>query len=181
MTNFLCAPQRHGGCRTDALHNVFSLLLENVMPFIFLGCTVIVLYERIYNQRFWPNVECWIATKMPSKEGLVPATEPHLRIRVLGIRSARANDSANRAFLLDTWHSASTLDVIKSLSADDILVTNQKDKEINLKVVASLDSQIRNIYTSYDPGDDLEEDDGVVSMPLTRTTVSPLGNASNLQ
>ena len=118
---------------------------------------------------------------MPSKEGLVPATEPHLRIRVLGIRSARANDSANRAFLLDTWHSASTLDAIKALSADDILVTNQKDKEINLKVVASLDSQIRNIYASYDLGDDHEEDDGIVSMPSTRTTAGPLGNVPDLQ
>jgi len=118
------------------------------LPFIFLGCRVIIMYERIYNQRFWPNVECWIATKMPTKDGLVPATDDRLRIQVHGIRSANGKDVGSRSFLLAAWHSRSAWDAIATLSKDDILVTNLKDKEVNLKVVASLDSQIRRIYAS---------------------------------
>merc|ERR1712194_982368 len=80
--DWLCAPQLRGGRRTDAEEVEFRLILENVLPFIFLGCTVFILYDRIYNQRFWPNVECWIATKMPTEAGLVPASEERLRIQV---------------------------------------------------------------------------------------------------
>jgi len=122
--------------------------LENILPFIFLGCRVIVMYERIYNQRFWPNVECWIATKMPTKDGLMPATDDRLRIQVYGIRSAKGKDESSRSFLLSAWHKTTAEEAIESLSEEDILVTNLKDKEVNLKVVASLDQQMRRTYSS---------------------------------
>jgi len=146
--DWTCAPQWMGGGRNDDEEREFRRTLENILPFIFLGCRVIIMYERIYNQRFWPNVECWIATKMPTKDGLVPATDDRLRIQVHGIRSANGKDVGSRSFLLAAWHSRSAWDAIATLSKDDILVTNLKDKEVNLKVVASLDSQIRRIYAS---------------------------------
>jgi len=149
--DWVCAPQSHGGGRTDEENIEFKQILENILPFIFLGCRVFVMYERIYNQRFWPNVECWIATKMPTKDGLKPATEDRLRIQVHGIRSAKGMDVASRSFLLETWHSASAHDAIEALSHSDILVTNMKDKEVNLRVVASLDMQIRYIHAHREP------------------------------
>jgi hypothetical protein len=151
--DWACAPQWHGGGRNDEEESEFRRTLENILPFIFLGCRVIVMYERIYNQRFWPNVECWIATKMPTKDGLVPATDERLRIQVHGIRSARGNDAGSRSFLLSTWHSKSAWDAVTALSKDDILVTNSRDKEVNLKVVASLDVQIRRAFSSIKPGE----------------------------
>jgi len=142
--DWVCAPQWNGGGRTTAEDEEFSLILENILPFIFLGCTVIVLYERIYNQRFWPNVECWISTKMPTESGLVPASEDKLRMRVYGIDSATGNDTANTAYLLGSWLHSDAQKAILTLSHKDILVTNAKDKEINLKVVGSLDDRIRS-------------------------------------
>jgi len=50
--DWVCAPQWHGGGRTDEEEQEFRMSLENLLPFIFLGCKVIVLYERIYNRRF---------------------------------------------------------------------------------------------------------------------------------
>jgi hypothetical protein len=146
--DWTCAPQWHGGGRSDEEDREFRRTLENILPFIFLGCRVIIMYERIYNQRFWPNVECWIATKMPTKDGLMPATADRLRMQVHGIRSARGKDAGSRSFLLAAWHSRSAWDTITALSKDDILVTNKRDKEVNLKVVASLDIQIRGTFTS---------------------------------
>ncbi|CAK0795826.1 unnamed protein product [Prorocentrum cordatum] len=147
--DWVCAPQWHGGGRTDEEEQEFRMILENILPFIFLGCKVIVLYERIYNQRFWPNVECWISTKTPTEDGLVPANEDCLRVQVYGIHSASGKDKASRAQVLKFWHSAGTQEAIATLSHDDILVTNAKDKEINLKVVALLDDNIKDHFALH--------------------------------
>ncbi|CAK0804709.1 unnamed protein product [Prorocentrum cordatum] len=140
--DWACAPQWLGGGRTEEEEEEFRLILENTLLFIFLGCTVIVLYERVYNQRFWPNVECWIATEMATENGLVPASEDRLRLKVHGIDSAK---HSNCTFgVLDSWHHTDTQTAIHVLSQKDILVTNARDKEINLKVVGSLDHIIRS-------------------------------------
>ncbi|CAK0889420.1 unnamed protein product [Prorocentrum cordatum] len=146
--DWICAPQWHDGGRTDEEEVEFKMILKHILPFIFLGCKVIVLYERIYNQRFWPNVECWIATKMATPHGLVPASDDRLRVLVHGIHSAGGHDKANLAQVLEYWHRATAQEAITILSHDDILVTNAKDKEVNLKVVASLDEQIRCHHSS---------------------------------
>jgi len=145
--DWVCAPQKHGGGRSDEEEVEFHLILENILPFIFLGCRVIVLYERVYAQRFWPNVECWMATKMATQDGLVPATSDRLRVHVHGLHSRRGKDQLNTADVLGMWHEASAQEAIAALSQDDILVTNAKDKEINLKVVGSLDGMIQRRYT----------------------------------
>merc|ERR1712194_315737 len=145
--DWVCAPQWHGGGRPESEDQEVRLILQNILPFIFLGCTVIVLYERIYNQRFWPNVECWISTKTPTEDGLVPSSEDMLRVRVHGIDSVKGKDKMNTAVVLESWHKADAQEAIHVLSQNDILVTNAKDKEINLKVVDSLDDEIRGRYT----------------------------------
>ena len=145
--DWVCAPQWHGGGRSDAEEAEFRLILENILPFIFLGCRVIVLFERIYNQRFWPSVECWIATKMATEDGLVPASEDRLRVQVHGVYSASGKDMSSRKYVLEEWHQADAQEAIATLSHPDILVTNEKDKELNLKVVASLDDQISRRLT----------------------------------
>jgi len=146
--DWACAPQSHGGGRSDEEVIEFKKILENILPFIFLGCTVIVMYERIYNQRFWPQVESWISTKMPTRHGLVPATRDRMRVRVHGIRSASGEDEVNQAYVEGVWHAVSAQEAIRKLSEEDILVTNAKDKLINLKVVASLDEQIQLVHRS---------------------------------
>jgi len=78
----------------------------------------------------------------------MPATDDRLRIQVHGIRSARGMDESSRSFLLSAWHSKSAWDAISALSEEDILVTNLRDKEVNLKVVATLDQQMRRTYSS---------------------------------
>ncbi|CAK0866396.1 unnamed protein product [Prorocentrum cordatum] len=140
--DWVCAPQWHCGGRTEEEEEEFRLILENILPFIFLGCTVIVLYERVYNQRFWPNVESWIATKMATEDGLVPATEDRLRLKVHGIDSVKGFNCT--PWVLDSWHHADAQLAICILSHKDILVTNAKDKDVNLKVLGSLDHMIKS-------------------------------------
>jgi hypothetical protein len=147
--DWVCAPQWHGGGRTDEEEEEFRLILENILPFIFLGCTVIVLYERIYNQRFWPNVECWISTKMPTEDGLMPASEERLRMQVYGIESQSGKDDISRAYVLEMWHAADAQQAIHDLAKNDILVTNARDKEVNLKVVGSLDEKIKRHHVLH--------------------------------
>jgi hypothetical protein len=67
--DWACAPQWHGGGRTDEEETEFRLILENILPFIFLGCQVIVLYERAYSQRFWPNVSAGFPRRWRQRMG----------------------------------------------------------------------------------------------------------------
>merc|ERR1712039_297507 len=97
--------------------------------------------------RFWPNVECWIATKMWTQDGLVPADNDRLRIQVHGILSAAGQDPVNQDYVIRTWQPLSVQEAINTLSKDDIFVTNKKDKDVNLKVLASLDEQIRRLVS----------------------------------
>jgi len=70
-------------------------------------------------------------------------------VQVYGIHSASGKDKASRAQVLKFWHSAGTQEAIATLSHDDILVTNAKDKEINLKVVALLDDNIKDHFALH--------------------------------
>jgi hypothetical protein len=151
--DWVCAPQWHGAeegsraGRTDEEEAEFRTILENILPYIFLGCRVIALYERSYNQRFWPNVECWVATKMVTKKGLVPADKNRQRLEVHGILSQEGLDKECQHHVLDMWHNVGVNRAIRMLAADDILVTNKKDKDVNLKVLAALNGQLKRIHT----------------------------------
>ena len=64
-------------------------------------------------------------------------------MQVYGIDSASGRDRANQMFVLGMWHKADAQEAIQALAKNDILVTNARDKEVNLKVVGSLDEKIR--------------------------------------
>ena len=77
----------------------------------------------------------------------MPASPDRLRVHVHGILSRTGLDETNKADVLGTWHTADAETAIRALSQSDILVTNAKDKEINLKVIGNLDDQIRGHLT----------------------------------
>ena len=93
----------HGGGRTKEEDAEFREILKHVLPFIYLGCSVFILWERVYNQRFWPLVECWMATKMPTPSGLQPASGQRMRARVHGILSASGDDDVSWQYVDRTW------------------------------------------------------------------------------
>jgi hypothetical protein len=145
--DWVCAPQLHGVSGSDDKEFEFRWISDNTLPFIFLGCQVIVLYDRFYKQQFWSNVECWIASKMPTDDGLQPASDDHdhFRIQVHSMHPDK-EDQRDLSSMLDMWRAAGVLEAIKCLSRDEFLDATPKEKEIFLNVVASLDEQVRRIF-----------------------------------
>ncbi|CAK0824177.1 unnamed protein product [Prorocentrum cordatum] len=82
---------------------------------------------------------------MATEDGSVPATEDRPRVKVHGIESTQLFNSTR--MVLDSWHHADAQKAIRTLSQKDILVTNAKDKEINSKVISSLDRMIHSRHT----------------------------------
>jgi hypothetical protein len=143
--DFLCAPQ---GCieRTEEEYAEFKYIIKNIIPFVYLGTRVIVLYDREYNQRFWPLMETWSAMQMPTPNGLTPATPELLRVCFFGMYSMEGEDKSIHHMLMANFHNKWAQEVADILIEDDIKVTNQSDKAGCLKVVVSLDDKVRSKF-----------------------------------
>jgi len=65
------------------------------------------------------------------------------------------------------WRKMPTQQAIDTLSKDDILVTNAKDKELNLKVVGELDQTIQMLFEDAD--EDAAFDSQMAQLSAIRT------------
>jgi len=148
--DFICAPQWLDGRRTPEEEAEFRNILVNILPYMYLGATVLVLYERIYGQRFWPCVETWVSTKTPTKNGLEPSPQSRQRTHFFGMLSMEGRDQEVTTFMLSIWRKMSTQQAVDTLGKADILVTNEKDKEVNLRVVGELDQMIQMLFEGLD-------------------------------
>lgn len=145
--DFMCLPQYHGGGRKVEEIAEFKVTLNAILPYIFLGATVIIFFETQYMGRFWPSVESWMATKNATKDGLVPSQatkeETLRRVIVAGVQSTAGEDDRSKKMIIDRWHGLNTRAAIEKLGNKDILVTNESDKTANLDVLKSLDNKVK--------------------------------------
>lgn len=149
--DWVCAPQLHGASPSDNNKVEVRSISESNLPFIFLGCKVIVLYDSLYKEQFWPNVECWVASKMPTGDGLQPASDDydhdHVRIQVHSMHPDE-EDQKYLSSMLDMWRAKDVLEAIEYFSHEEFLHATPKEKEICLNALASLDEQVRRTFPS---------------------------------
>jgi len=145
--DWACVPQKYFFELNAEETEECDLVWANVLPFIFLGCSVIVLYERGCSDEFWPNAECWIATKMPTQSGLVPASAGALRVKFYGILSQSGQDEGVTEFMMYVWHKHLTPTAISMLEQDGV-IAEARDKSISLKVLACLDDRVKQHFES---------------------------------
>jgi len=165
--DYICAPQWLDGRRTPEEEEEFRQILSNILPYKYLGATVFVLYERIYGQRFWPCVETWVSTKTPTKNGLEPSPQSRMRTHFFGMLSMDGQDKEITTFMLSIWRKMPTQQAIVTLSKDDILVTNAKDKELNLKILGELGQTIQMLFEDAD--EDAAFDSQMAQLSALRT------------
>jgi len=121
----------------------FEETLACILPNLFLGSTMFVLYETQYAGRFWPKVELFIGMKTPSRTGLEPSSARNDRLIFGAILSCKGQDEDQKAMQIKLLRNRSTKDAVESQFRPlDILVTNQKDKDILLLVLEELDTNI---------------------------------------
>lgn len=137
FVDYCCMPQ---GFRTDAEEVEFKLMLTNV-NMLYLGAAVLILLDRSYLSRFWTQFEGWLSFMVVSPQGLV-FEDDESRQR-FAIRVLHGAPQDLKTSLMTEWSGCDTTGAYRKLSAPDVTVTNQKDKEVQLPKILTLDKAMR--------------------------------------
>ena len=108
---------------------------------LYLGLSVLALmFDKTYMERFWPQLEAWLAFMRASESGLVSTPEKMLRCTVECLLDTPVWFSNA---LKDRWLHCNAARAHTVLSEPWVLVTNQSDKEVQLYKISHLDFMAR--------------------------------------
>jgi hypothetical protein len=124
MPQHWCVPYRAENGRTADEQSDFERMLPNI-PLLCLGCSVLIVLDLAYNCRFWTQFEAWLSMQRASATGLAP-DEALKRVTVACVHNGSA---ATEQQLYALWANKRVMEAQATLAADDVYVTNQKDKD----------------------------------------------------
>ena len=136
---------------------------------------VLVVYDNQYHGRFWPCIECWSSFQVATPEGLVGAvSDRSQRTSYVCVGGSTGTEKEARSFLERQWRHVSIQEALDRLLSPDLLVTNQKDKEVQAKVLAALNQQTVEFVADFwsRKVSELQGDDAVPE----ESFVGPLGD-----
>lgn len=140
--DYSCMPQKNEGSefntRDNAEKQTFALMLKNI-NLLFLGIGVLILTDRSYLSRFWTQFEAWLAMQDISTSGLVSA---HVADKRCTIRCVHGAPEALVESLVEEWSGCTAQRAFEKLSAPDVYVTNQSDKDLQLPKILELDGHV---------------------------------------
>merc|ERR1719284_1315142 len=148
--DWLCVPQSHGGPpRTADEDAYFSSTLYNI-NMLYLGLQVVILYDNRYNGRFWPCVECWSSYQVATPEGL-KGEESDLRRRTVFVcvAASAGTEAQAESFMEKQWRRVTCDQAVQRLMGPDLLLTNRKDKEVQVQVLKNLNKQTAKFVTTF--------------------------------
>lgn len=137
--DFISLPQ---GDRTEDETNMFDAMLRNI-NLLYLGCSVLILMDMTYLSRFWTQFEAWLALKSPSDNGIVASPPSKQRFHIMTLHSAPAS---MKHVLVELLAQKTPVAMYDALSAPDIAVTNQRDKDVCLPKVLKIDAEVRLFF-----------------------------------
>ena len=98
------------------------------------------MFDKTYMERFWPQLEAWLAFMQASARGLVSTPEDRLRCTIQCLQDTPVWYSNA---LKDRWLHCGAERAYRVLSEPWVLVTNQSDKEVQLYKISHLDFMVR--------------------------------------
>ena len=87
------------------------------------------MFDKTYMERFWPQLEAWLACMRASESGLVSTPEDELRCTVECLRDTPVWFAHS---LKDRWLHCDAARAHRFLSEPFVQVTNQSDKELQV-------------------------------------------------
>ena len=128
----------------------FQTMLNDI-NLLFLGCRVLILLDRGYMHRFWTQFEAWLALRHATAEsGLADA---HDNLQAFGVLEEFVqidvlyDDSGIGDNLVEAlhkqWDRCNVEDAVRTLQQPDVAVTNESDKETQLRKLPQLDEAVR--------------------------------------
>ena len=117
---------------TSSEQQTFDLTLPHI-NLIYLGLTVLAIFDNTFQGRFWTLYELWLSLQKPSPTGLKPAPAERRRVTAVGVLNLEGAEGESIAETLTSqWAQKSPEEALRALDRSDICVTNLKDKSIQL-------------------------------------------------
>lgn len=111
---------------------------------LFLGVRVLVVLDQQYSGRFWTVYEAWLAQRsIGGSDGLEAVLPSQSRVTFLPIMNS---DEEDVEVFRKKWGKTTPQQAYARLSRDDIIVTNQSDKDMQLQVLATLPEFCKRMY-----------------------------------
>ena len=139
----------HFGCkrddRTPEEKDEFGTMLRRVNS-LYLGMEVLLIMDLSYVSRFWTQFEAWLAMQQTTDAGLssaVGVSGGAQRYEVMGVLNARDMSEQQLEMIEKMWGTATPEEAHAKLSHKDVTVTNQGDKEFQLKKIKTLQLSVR--------------------------------------
>ena len=129
------------GRRTPAQMVEFGWQLSNVV-WLYIGMSVLILLDLSYISRFWTQFEAWVSMQMATEHGLVPAPDEQRRYTIVPILNANAYIADA---LVGMWRNKTPQEAMEVLAQPDVVVTNQKDKMMQISKLRQLDAEIKDV------------------------------------
>ena len=144
-----CMPQDHPkGSRGAEDTAEFKNMLAQI-NMLFLGTSVLILYDLSYSSRFWTQFEAWAAMQFATPDGLVSAVDTkNERFDIICIQNAATNAAHHVQGLINIWAAKTPQEAFEILSKPDITVTNQSDKDNQLPKIATLSYTVREAFAA---------------------------------
>jgi len=140
--DWCCLPQ--GKEKTVVEQDFFSQSLKAV-NLVYLALNVIIVLDSTYLARFWPQFEAFLSFQQVDSSGLkpLPANLSRNAILCTGL-AAQSTESVKRLSeeLESRWRQVSVTRAIDNLSKGDVLVTNRRDKDIQLQKLKELQDHL---------------------------------------
>ena len=115
---------------------------------LYLGTTVLILFDLSYSSRFWTQFEAWLSMQFATPSGLKSAVgTKKARYHIVCIHNA--TELYTKA-LTDQWANKTPQQAFDILSKPDVTVTNQKDKEKQLPKITALDATVQDAFQAVD-------------------------------
>ena len=142
--DYPCLPQKTARLtKTEMENRYFTDILRQHVNIIYLSTPVLSIVNSIYAQRFWPQFEFFLATRVVSRDGF---QHSGVRSFVRGIQSLRGVSSdGDPGNLRAKWQSLSTGEAVDILNQSDVTVTNQSDKVTLLGKLPRLETELAGL------------------------------------
>jgi hypothetical protein len=114
---------------------------------LYLGTTVLILFDISYTSRFWTQFEAWLSMQFATPNGLKSAVgTKNARYHIVCIQNAAEQAEAHTMMLVNTWATKTPQQAFDFLSKPDVTVTNQSDKQGQLPKIRALDATVQGAF-----------------------------------
>ncbi|CAJ1447594.1 unnamed protein product [Effrenium voratum] len=149
--DFICLPQfwSDDGTHEDLSKEEeehFDEAVRDCIPNLFMGASVIILWDVETETRFWPSVELIMALKTPTLIGVLPGLDSDDRATFAFLKLFDGEESKIEQHARKLWTNASLGAAMEYLKQDTIAADVPKDKTTVLGVLQTLEGDLARLF-----------------------------------